>query len=269
MGEPIKVQPGLQPPPGSVRWMVCPENLHDCPKGMEYLALVDELQIRQEIDVIEQYMSWETKNHYTVLNKQHEKIYDVFEESNMWFRQCCRQKRGYTMHVVDNFKEEVIRIDRPYKCCASDNYCYACFPCCAQHSIIEAPPGKQIGAVRQRAACCSPCFYIRDENGTNVFSIEGPCSCCLKCCTFCGKVFRVFSVETGHEVGRITRKWNGYAKDKYTNVDLYGVTFPMDLDVRMKASFMAVTLLIDFMHYEEESDHKKETKETNKPQNSD
>ncbi|CAJ0580248.1 unnamed protein product, partial [Mesorhabditis spiculigera] len=269
MHEPIKIQPGLAAPPGSVRWMTTPENLHDCPKGMEYLAMVDELQVRQEVDVTEQFMNWESKNHYTVMNKHGEKIYDVVEESNMWFRQCCKQRRGYTMHVIDNFKEEVIRIDRPYKCCNSDNYCWACCPCCAQFSTIEAPIGQTIGTVRQRCACCSPCFYIRDANGRNIFSIEGPCTCCLKCCTFCGKVFRVSSVETGLEVAQITRKWNGYAKDRFTNVDLYGVTFPMDLDVRMKASLMALVFLIDFMHYEEEPDHKKEQRDAkNRPDES-
>ena len=51
-----------------------------------------------------------------------------------------------------------MRIDRPLSC----NNCFLC-PCSKQGMIIEAPPGVEIGSVRQRLSMFGPRLEIRDE----------------------------------------------------------------------------------------------------------
>lgn len=41
-----------------------------------------------------------------------------------------------------------------------------------------------------------------------------------------------------------------------SDADNFGVTFPMDLDVKMKATLLAATFLIDFMMFESNNHHR-------------
>lgn len=49
---------------------------------------------------------------------------------------------------------------------------------------------------------------------------------------------------TGETVGKISKQWSGLAREIFTDADFFGITFPMDLDVRMKAVLLGATFLI-------------------------
>lgn len=48
----------------------------------------------------------------------------------------------------------------------------------------------------------------------------------------------------GKRVGKITKQWSGLAREAFTNVDNFGINFPMDLDVRIKAVMLGACMLI-------------------------
>ncbi|KAH9375990.1 hypothetical protein HPB48_021477 [Haemaphysalis longicornis] len=48
----------------------------------------------------------------------------------------------------------------------------------------------------------------------------------------------------GIAIGAITKKWSGLVKEYFTDIDNFGVSFPMDLDVHLKATLLATTMLI-------------------------
>lgn len=48
----------------------------------------------------------------------------------------------------------------------------------------------------------------------------------------------------GDEVGKISKQWSGLAREMFTDADFFGITFPMDLDVRMKAVMLGACFLI-------------------------
>ncbi|KIH43518.1 hypothetical protein ANCDUO_26475 [Ancylostoma duodenale] len=58
----------------------------------------------QLIEVLELVTGFETKNKYVLSNANGEQVYYAFEESDCCERQCCGADRGFTMHIVDNFK---------------------------------------------------------------------------------------------------------------------------------------------------------------------
>ena len=96
---------------------------------------------------------------------------------------------------------------------------------------------------------------VRDQEGEIALRIEGPV------CTFsfCGDVeFKVLSPDKSMEVGKISKQWSGLLREAFTDSDNFGISFPMDLDVRMKATLIGALFLIDFMFFEkkqnEESD---------------
>lgn len=49
---------------------------------------------------------------------------------------------------------------------------------------------------------------------------------------------------TGETVGKISKQWSGLAREIFTDADFFGITFPMDLDVRIKAVLLGATFLI-------------------------
>lgn len=52
------------------------------------------------------------------------------------------------------------------------------------------------------------------------------------------------------EVGRISKEWSGFVKEAFTDADNFGIQFPEDLDVRMKAVCLGACFLIDMMFFE-------------------
>ncbi|GCC39092.1 hypothetical protein chiPu_0022822, partial [Chiloscyllium punctatum] len=56
--------------------------------------------------------------------------------------------------------------------------------------------------------------------------------------------------DESRSIGRISKQWSGIAKEVLTDADNFGVQFPMDLNVKLKASLIGACFLIDFMFFE-------------------
>ena len=56
--------------------------------------------------------------------------------------------------------------------------------------------------------------------------------------------FQILSKDKTVEVGRISKQWSGLLREVFTDADYFGITFPMDLDVRMKAVMLGACFLI-------------------------
>ncbi|OXB63998.1 hypothetical protein ASZ78_014762 [Callipepla squamata] len=112
---------------------------------------------------------------------------------------------------------------------------------------VQAPPGTPVGYVVQNWHPCLPKFTIQDEKRMDVLKISGPCVVC-SCCEDVN--FEVKSLDEVSNVGRISKQWSGFLKEAFTDTDNFGVSFPMDLDVRMKAVMLGACFLIDFMFFE-------------------
>ncbi|KAH8415635.1 hypothetical protein KR222_006957 [Zaprionus bogoriensis] len=246
---PIITQPGMppaQPHPGmgpggpAGDWMSIPSGIPNCPRGLEYLTTIDQLLVKQKVELLEAFTGFETNNKFSIKNALGQKVYYAVEDTDCCTRNMCGPSRPFDMKVFDNYQQEVIHMYRPLACSS------CCFPCCLQTMEVSAPPGNRIGSIEQEWSICSPSFRILNHVGDTVLRIEGPF------CTFslCGDVeFNVVSL-TGEKVGKISKQWSGLAREIFTDADFFGITFPLDLDVRMKAVLLGATFLIDAMFFE-------------------
>jgi len=155
--------------------------------------------------------------------------------------------RPFDMNITDMTGNEVIHLNRPLRCQA------CCFPCCLQELEVSSPPGTTIGSIEQKWSILYPRFVVKDETGHPVLRIEGPCWTC----SCCGSdvEFKVLSVTTVEQVGMITKQWTGFAKEAFTDADNFGISFPLDLDVKVKATLLGALFLIDFMYFEQPNNH--------------
>uniref|UniRef100_A0A0A9XAE0 Phospholipid scramblase n=1 Tax=Lygus hesperus TaxID=30085 RepID=A0A0A9XAE0_LYGHE len=245
--------PGGYPPPGGVGapisqqptagegWMLAPAKPVSCPPGLEYLTTLDQLLVKQKVEILEALTGFETQNKYTVKNSLGQKVFYAVEDSSCCSRCFCGTLRPFDMKILDNFKNEVIHMYRPLAC----QSCW--FPCCLQTLEVSSPPGCVVGSVVQEWSLFCPKFSIKNAAGDTVLYIEGPL------CTYsiCGDVeFKVLALDETTVVGRISKQWSGLLREAFTDADFFGVTFPMDLDVKMKAVMLAACFLIDFMFFD-------------------
>ena len=96
------------------------------PYGLEYLTMIDQLLIKQQVEMLEAFTGWESSNKYKVLNSLGQEIFFAKEDTDCCNRQCCGPSRPFSMNIVDAGMREVLHLERPLRCQA------CCFPCCLQ-----------------------------------------------------------------------------------------------------------------------------------------
>ncbi|XP_022914407.1 phospholipid scramblase 2-like isoform X2 [Onthophagus taurus] len=225
--------------------MNMPQGPPNCPPGLEYLTLIDQLIVKQKIEILEVITGYESKNKFSIRNSLGQKVYYAVEDNDCCTRNCCGPLRPFDMKILDNYGHEVIHLHRPLAC----DSCL--FPCCLQSMEVSSPPGNVVGSVEQEWTLCCPSFKVNNSSGETVLRIEGP-FCTM---SICGDVeFKVMSADGGTQVGKISKQWSGLIREAYTDSDNFGITFPMDLDVRMKAVMLGACFLIDAMFFEKNSE---------------
>lgn len=168
-------------------------------------------------------------------------VFHAEEQNDCCTRNCCGSLRRFSMRLDDPTGREVIRLVRPLKCVS----CW--FPCCLQEMEVQCPPGNTIGYVVQTWHPFTPRFSIQNVEKETVLRVLGPCFACS-----CGGdvSFEVKTRDESRGVGRISKQWSGLLKEVFTDTDNFGIQFPMDLDVKVKAVLLGACFLIDFMFFE-------------------
>ncbi|PIK58872.1 putative phospholipid scramblase 1 [Apostichopus japonicus] len=213
--------PIMEQPAGmGMTWMPTPQ-LTDCPPGLEYLANIDQLIVKQSVELFEAVTGIDCKNRYTIANSMGQQVYFAYEGSHS--------------------------DSRPFQCCAGCCWCISGQNCCAFRINIESPPGNPVGYVYQGCSGWKPKYHVHDDNMEEVLTIQGPCVPA----SVAVDVPEIFiSGNDGEEIGAVTKVWNGVVKEMCTNADTFSLTFPKDLDVKQKATILGAMFLIEFMYYE-------------------
>lgn len=212
-----------------------------CPPGLEYLAVVDQLLVHQQLQVLEMLVPYEQQNRYVVKNSMGQFVFMAIEDSDLASRCCCGNCRPFEMPLFDYRSVEVMRLFRPLRCTSC-----LCL-CCLQLMEVHAPPGTIIGSILQDISLL-PRFSVLDSTGKAVLYIEGPFCTSAVCCN--DVVFDIFT-RNGHvKIGTMSKNWSGVLREAFTDIDNFTVTFPIDLDVTLKAMLLAALFLIDFIFFE-------------------
>lgn len=57
-------------------------------------------------------------------------------------------------------------------------------------------------------------------------------------------VCQVYAPDEETYVGRVTKQWSGLGKELFTDADNFGISFPLDLDVNVKATLLGAVFLL-------------------------
>lgn len=249
--QPVMMAPNGQPmmaaPPGQPVMMVMPTPapIDGVPPGLEYLSQLDQLLVKQTMEMFEMFTGFETSNKYKVLNSMGQECYKAVEESDFCSRQFCGPSRSFKVHIKDHTGRAVLEVDRPFVCAV-----LPCLSSCRFEMSIKAPiSGETLGYIKQDFFCCEPKFSVYDKDDNKVFIINGPCIQCG-----CGDIEFAINDIHGNKCGAVTKKWSGVLKEAYTDADNFNLSFPLDLDVKLKGVLLGAVFMIDFMFYEKQQE---------------
>ncbi|XP_072037384.1 phospholipid scramblase 2-like [Amphiura filiformis] len=175
-----------------IEWMSLPSNVPVCPPGLEYLTHLDQLLVYQQIEIFEALTNIDMRNQYQIRNAMGQQVYAANEESTFCWRFWCGSKRRFAMVITDTNGQEVIRINRPFKCCAGPESChYAHIDSCSDEMTVEAPPGTIVGKIQHAISKWYPHVHVKDPDGNVLFNIWGPCCQCQTVCCRTDTLFKV------------------------------------------------------------------------------
>ncbi len=195
---------------------------------MERLSSISSLVISQQKEWGEILSSFETKNRYAVSDVSGSRLYLAAEEAGStllrWF---LKALRPFTIAVLSENGQVVLRVIRPFRF-----YFH-------RAEVVDAK-GQSLGVIEKRFSVLRRIYSVLDSSGKEVFQLLGPI---LHPWTF---EIRKDAVE----YGKITKKWSGLLKEGFTDADNFGVMFPAEWEVKLKALFLGAVFLIDFVHFE-------------------
>jgi len=229
---------------------------------LEGLLAFPGLLVKQNIrDIcVETYCRWAQTNSYSIFNPfsgdgwHNQKILHVKEDSHCLERFCFRARRGLTLRILTSDDREVILVDRPFHPCIKGG-CF-CYCSDAFFQVIDVYSGKdtqfgntKLGRVRQNFSFFQPYLSIFDSNGEEIYRL-------LASCINCGKrSFRIFraheqNMEKQNQIGKIRKKWGGFAREFLTNCDNFSIEFPVDSNHIQRALIVSTCIFIDYLYYE-------------------
>ncbi|XP_061172756.1 phospholipid scramblase 1-like [Saccostrea echinata] len=245
---PVQVQPRQ-----GTEWMATPQSVTGIPQGLEYLSALDQIIVKQRVELLEVITGFETKNKYDVLNSVGQQCYFAQEESECCHRICCGSNREYVIHISDNMGQEVMRVRHDFVCCVGCCWC-ATDSSCGYEVQIEAPVGNIIGYAKQQTSKWKPHFRVFDANRQPLYVVRGPCCGCQAICCTDDVNFPVSDLTETNVLGRIFKRWAGCGRESFTDADTFGVSFPIDMAVTSKALLFGTVFLVDFLYYEHSED---------------
>ena len=195
---------------------------------MERLSSISSLVVSQQKEWGEILTGFETKNRYVVSDISGNRLYLSAEESgSVLLRWFLKALRPFTISVLTEDGQVILRVIRPFRF-----YFH-------RAEIVDSQ-GQSIGVIERRFSILRRIYSVLDSSGTEIFKLFGP--------LLHPWTFQIRNNEV--EYGKITKKWSGLLKEGFTDADNFGVTFPAEWDVKLKALFLGTVFLIDFVHFE-------------------
>jgi len=195
---------------------------------VERLSSISGLVVSQEKEWGEVLTGFETKNKYAISDESGRRLYLAAEEAgSTLLRLFLKALRPFTIAVLTEGGEVVLRVRRPFRF-----YFH--------QAEVSDSQGQSLGVIARRFSVLRRVYSVLDSSGEEVFQLFGP--------LLHPWTFQIRNEEV--EYGKITKKWSGLLKEGFTDADNFGVMFPADWDVKLKALFLGAVFLIDFVHFE-------------------
>jgi uncharacterized protein YxjI len=199
---------------------------------VEQLSSIGGLVVCQQKEWGEIVTGFETRNRYAVSDESGRGLYLAAEqEGSTLLRWFLKALRPFTIAILKPDGQPVLRVTRPFRF-----YFH--------RAEVADWQGTQLGAIERRFSILRRVYSVFDNSGREIYRLFGP--------LLHPWTFEIRSDRGEH--GKITKKWSGLLKEGFTDADNFGVVFPADWGVKLKALFLGAVFLIDFVQFENTGD---------------
>merc|ERR1711935_294250 len=146
----MSIQQTIQPPSQS------------CPPGLEYLARVDQLMIKQKMDKLAMWTHFKGANKYTINNSMGQQVFLAEEKSDGLSRQVFGNRRSFDMEVTDNSGRSILHFNKTL-----DGL--------SEMRVKSPITGQLLGVIKEKFAMTKVVFEVFHPNGTLILRIKGGC----------------------------------------------------------------------------------------------
>lgn len=200
------------------------------------IALMDNAVSDMTEFVIKQAHEWgeilsgfETTNKYTIRAGDYSLNADEFSNgfASLLTRSFLSSHRPFEINIWDWKNNHVLGLKRPFR------FYF--------HEVnVSDATGKKIGTVIREFSIINRKYRVFNASGLQTAAIKGPIY----------RPWTFFVTRQGKEIGKITKKWSGLAKEYFTDADIFGVKFNREIDKTSKYLLLGAVFLIDFLHFE-------------------
>ncbi|XP_065090018.1 phospholipid scramblase 2-like [Ochlerotatus camptorhynchus] len=208
--------------------------------GLECLKEIDQLLVRRKAEPLESEDGPVLANRYVIENNSDEIMYRATEEPNVCVRLCFghghAHNRPFQLTLLDRQRRKTLIFMHPllYKS-------WRLLLSLQRMDVLDPDGGDLVGRVQQGWFFGKPWFKVMTGSEEVTMRIEGPW---LLLDIFKDVKFKIVTVD-GDEIGEIVKKKTGCVCQSAAHH--FGITFPKDLDVTMKATLIGAVILIDFV----------------------
>ncbi len=194
---------------------------------MNALDSANTLIVSQKKEWGEILSGFETKNRYVVLSEMGNELYYAAEKSSLLLRLFLKALRPFEIIVARADGSTVLNLERPFR------FYF--------HKMdVRDAQGKLLGTIEREFSLLRRLYRITNSTGMEICRLYGP--------LFHPWTFEIR--ENDRQVGKITKKWSGLAKEAFTDADNFAIEMPPGKDVETKSVLLGAVFLIDFVHFE-------------------
>lgn len=201
-----------------------------CPVGLQGLLDVGQMVVHTgnfRHDII---FNARNKKRYEVIDEMRRVLFYVEQEDKS-----STDKRSIFFKIYNSKKEEVAHILVPPKrVCVCAGLSWHCWSMCHLTAVVYSPLGVIVGFVRRKRTMLVQEFEILSPHEQLILRLRGALN-----------DLQIHSGDMGVGVGRVSmRGWVGVMHEvRRTHLD-QGITFPVDLDVRVKCLLLSAAIVI-------------------------
>ena len=213
-------------------------------EGLEELRDLDKVLVHQEVENLEFLLGNTAPNRYKIKDPSGRVLFYTIEHSNAWARLLIGKQRALQLKWLTPIEREVMTVSRKYSCSLFG----CCFPKCLEYmDVWSAGHDTSYGSVRQvMTGRCTMGFGVFDTDGDQIFKIVPPDHIVI----FSEFVFELVDARNNEKIGEIRKKSKGVMKELFTSADNFEITFPANMDVKLKAMLINACLLCDLIYFE-------------------
>ena len=188
--------------------------------------------IRQRKEMWEVFTDIETVNRYDIYDLEGNQVFHAYEESKSFFfswimRMVLVAMRPFSIKIINESQQLLLEIKRPFR------FYF--------HMVeINDQDGVCLGCVKKRFSIFHKHYTVYDTSDNAICDIKGP--------FWKPWTFDIYQGDTLY--GSIKKKWGGALREIFTDADVFGVDFPVDASLGVKALLFGSVFLIDFVHFE-------------------